>query len=546
MAGNRRGRRAVSAAALAAVIVAGVSPGAAPEVKNHVPLFQTSDRCLACHNGVATPSGEDVSIGFNWRASIMANSSRDPYWQASVRREVTDHPESRAHIEDECSICHMPMARYAAKQQGREGEVFAHLPFDPDDAGARLAADGVSCSLCHQIGKEKLGTPESFVGRFVLDPPGASGERPEYGPYQIERGQTRIMRTSSGGFRPSEGKHIQQSEVCATCHTLYTQALGPDGKVIGRLPEQVPYQEWLHSDFREKQSCQDCHMPVVNEEVAITKVLGVPREGVSRHVFVGGNFFMLRMLNRYRGELQVPALPPELEAAADRTIAHLQSQTARIAIAQAVVSGDRLNLELAVENLSGHKLPTAYPARRAWLHVVVRDGAKRSIFESGAFESDGSIRGNDHDADATRFEPHYSEITAGDQVQIYESVMADQKGLPTTGLLQAVRYLKDNRLLPRGFDKRTAADDIAVVGGAVADADFTAAGDHARYSIAIGNAQGPIQIEAELWFQPVSRRWASNLRPYDSAEPRRFLAYYDSMAASAAVILARTSATAGR
>src|SRR5262249_36763862 len=85
--------------------------------------FQSSDRCIACHNGLSTPSGEDISIGFDWRPSMMANSSRDPYWQASVRRESIDHPESRAAIEDECSICHMPMARYESKLNGREGEV---------------------------------------------------------------------------------------------------------------------------------------------------------------------------------------------------------------------------------------------------------------------------------------------------------------------------------------------------------------------------------------------------------------------------------------
>ena len=61
--------------------------------KRSEPQFQTSDRCLACHNGLVTASGADVSIGFHWRASMMANSSRDPYWQGSVRREVIDHPE---------------------------------------------------------------------------------------------------------------------------------------------------------------------------------------------------------------------------------------------------------------------------------------------------------------------------------------------------------------------------------------------------------------------------------------------------------------------
>jgi hypothetical protein len=37
-----------------------------------------------------------------------------------------------------------------------------------------------------------------------------------------------------------------------------------------------------------------------------------------------------------------------------------------------------------------------------------------------------------------------------------------------------VRYLKDNRLLPGGFDKRTAEPDIAVRGHAASDADLSA------------------------------------------------------------------------
>ena len=520
-----------------------VAAGAGRERKPATPPFQTSDRCLACHNGVTTSAGEDVSIGFDWRPTMMANSSRDPYWQAAVRREITDHPESRAHIEDECSICHMPMARYDAKQNGRDGQVFAHLPFDPNDAGSRLAADGVSCSLCHQIGKDKLGTSESFVGGFVIDPPDAQGLRPEYGPYKIETGQTTIMRSSSGGFRPIQSDHIQQSEVCATCHTLHTKALGPGGEVIGSLPEQVPYQEWLHSGFRDKQSCQSCHMPVVKEQVPIARVMGSPREDVSRHVFVGGNFFMLRMLSRYRGDLSVAALPQELEAAAARTIAHLQSQTARIAIDGVTMRGGRLEVQVAVENLGGHKLPTAYPSRRGWLHFVIRDANKRTVFESGAFQPDGAIQGNDNDADAARFEPHHSEIDSGDKVQIYESIMADRAGSPTTALLAAVRYVKDNRLLPAGFDKRTASTDIAVVGDAVNDADFLASGDRVRYVVPLNSAPGPFHIEAELWFQPISYRWAANLRAYDSTEIRRFTSYYDAMASASAVIVARSSVT---
>src|SRR5262245_55705059 len=85
-----------------------------PSVHPPVDLFQTSNSCLACHNGLTSASGEDISIGAEWRGSIMANSARDPYWQAAVRREAADHPTAIEAIQDECSICHMPMARTQA------------------------------------------------------------------------------------------------------------------------------------------------------------------------------------------------------------------------------------------------------------------------------------------------------------------------------------------------------------------------------------------------------------------------------------------------
>ena len=83
--------------------------------------------CIACHNGLVTPSGQDVSIASNWRTSMMANASHDPYWQASLRREVLEHPSADAVIQDECSTCHMPMQRYQARAEGLRGEVLKYL-----------------------------------------------------------------------------------------------------------------------------------------------------------------------------------------------------------------------------------------------------------------------------------------------------------------------------------------------------------------------------------------------------------------------------------
>ncbi len=125
-----------------------------------------------------------------------------------------------------------------------------------------------------------------------------------------------------------------------------------------------------------------------------------------------------------------------------------------------------------MSNLSGHKFPTGYPSRRAWLHVRVTDAAGAVLFESGGLRPDGSIIGNDNDVDGTRFEPHHATIEREDQVQIYEDIMVDSDGLPTTGLLRGVRYIKDNRLLPAGMVKAQASGDIAVHGEAQGDADF--------------------------------------------------------------------------
>ena len=501
--------------------------------------FQTGAECMACHNGLTTVSGEDVSIGVSWRASMMAHSSRDPYWQSAVRREAIDHPEHAAAIEDECSICHMPMTTYPARAAGGLGKVFAHLPIGHRGTDP-LAADGVSCTVCHQITEQRLGSPESFTGGYVLNVARAGAPQAMFGPLQVDEGRTTLMRSATG-LTPTESLHVRRSELCASCHTLFTQALDPNGRAIGRLPEQVPFLEWQHSAYNAERSCQDCHMPPVAEPTPITSVLGEPREGLSRHTFLGGNFFMLRMLNRYRNDLGVTAPSHELEGAATATERQLRTDTATVRITDARRIGSSATFTVIVENLTGHKLPTGYPSRRAWLHVVARDATGQVLFESGAVTPTGAIAGNANDEDAARYEPHYEEIRSGDQVQIYESVMVDLNGTPTTGLLQGVRYIKDNRLLPRGFEKSTASADVAVQGAATGDPDFRSGGDRVRYAIDVSKAQAPITLGTELRFQTISFRWARNLGTYTAAETKRFTSYYDSMAQGSSFAIARAT-----
>jgi hypothetical protein len=524
----------------AAQVTAEAKEGGVPRTKHlDLSLFSHSEECMACHNNLVTPSGEDVSIGATWRSTMMANSARDPYWQAGVRRETIDHPMHSADIQDECAECHMPMATQISRAAGGKGEMFAHLPINQRTGSTlrRLAADGVSCTVCHQISSERLGTRESFNGEFVIRPTPATGVRSIFGPVRVDAGRTTIMRSVTG-FAQEEAAHIKQSELCATCHTLITQAFGPKGEVVGSLPEQMNYQEWRHSDFpREEKGCQSCHMPAAAGPVRAASVLGDTRDTLARHVFVGGNAYMLRLLNRYRQELGVAALPHELEATANATIRQLQHDTATLTVSAPIRSASSLAFDVDIHNLTGHKLPTGYPSRRLWLHVTVKDERGEPLFESGAIRSTGAIAGNDSDENALRYEPHYDEITRSDQVQIYEPILGGLDGMPTTGLLTATQYLKDNRLLPRGFDKTTAAAEIGVYGGARNDADFAGGGDRVRYRIPV-SATGRLTIDVELQYQTIAYRWAQNLERYDAPEPKRFVSYYAATAAGSSVVVA--------
>ena len=119
--------------------------------------------------------------------------------------------------------------------------------------------------------------------------------------------------------------------------------------------------------------------------------------------------------------------------------------------------------------------------------------------------------------------------------------MGDYAGRPTTGLLFGSHYLKDNRLLPKGFDKARADAEIQVVGGAREDARFQGGGDVTAYSVAVPAGASGLTVSAELLYQSIGYRWAQNLRGYEAPEPKRFLAYYERSASSASKLVARAA-----
>lgn len=485
--------------------------------------FSGSGVCAQCHSRLVDAAGRDVSIDTHWRSTMMAASARDPLWRAKVAAEVAAHPSLAPVIEAKCARCHTPMAYTQAHVQGQEASLLEGF-LRPAHPLGPAALDGVSCTLCHQIRAENLGQPASFTGGFQIDTSTSPPNRRVYGPFPNPTGMP--MRNFSG-FDPGLGPQVGDSAFCGACHTLYTPYVDDKGQVLGEFPEQTPYLEWLASAYaagENPKTCQACHMPTASGAVTISN--RPPRLNqrapFGQHIFVGGNAFMLALMGQDVAELGLSATPAQLAATRALTLTQLEQKAARIEVLSARKEGATVRVKLGLANLAGHKLPSGFPSRRAWVHLTLADTDGKTVFESGRPLAGGGVKGL-----AAGVSPHHQVITSASQVQIYETVLADWKGRPTTTLLSAASYLKDNRLLPRGFDKAAAHRDIAAHGQAASDPDFVGGADQVEYVMEVGQAKPPFMLTARLLYQTVPPEWAGSLAPAADASVARFMALYD-------------------
>lgn len=506
--------------------------------------FATSRECALCHSNhqsataMRDAAGNEIAPFNLWQGTMMANAARDPLWRAVMSAEIAATPAAKGVIEEKCMRCHAPMASEA--QRAVLNEARLHLLTDTTTPVNALALDGVSCTVCHQIDPANLGSDESFSGGFVI-----GNQRRIYGPH--ENPVTGPMQVHVN-YTPTYASHVTQSELCATCHTVFTHALTEEGDDAGAqpFPEQTAYLEWQNSIYGnpglgdEARACQSCHMPTVDElgnEIE-TRIARSPpggdflineRKPFGRHLFVGANTLMPAIFKDMRAVLN----PQATDEAFDATIAlarmRLEDQTAVVEISDVSEGEGSLAFAVQVHNEVGHKFPTGFPARRAWLHVTVTDASGAVLFESGASDARGRILAQggallDVEKAAGGFEPHHDVITRDDQVQIYEAVMGDTGGARTPLLLRAERHLKDNRLLPLGFSAEFADyDSIKPRGQAAEDATFVAGQDTVRFELDLEGA--PARVDVELVYQTLGSRFAMDLfqTPTDEIAAFRYM-----------------------
>jgi PKD repeat protein len=506
--------------------------------------FSGSGNCAVCHDGLSDQNNRDVSIQKHWSGSMMANAARDPLWKAKLASELKRNAHLTDVLNDKCTACHAPMANYEAKRDGATIDVLGSGGLlDPANPYHDAALDGVSCTLCHQIQDDpSLGTLESASGHYQINP-----NKEAYGQFIA---QTNPMLTNSG-YTPTFSAHVSDSSLCATCHDLKTPFVDSEGNLMSttpesEFPEQMVYSEWQFSDYAQAgtlQSCQDCHMPHTDGVKMSNRPRQLaPRDGFAEHQLVGANTVMMNLLQENSAELGVTSanLPTSIQNARN-----MLQGAAQLEVVSTGIQDGLMDVVVQVTNTSGHKLPTSYPSRRAFLHFTVRDSQGQVIFESGRLNADGSIEGSDGDLDPARYEPHYDLITSADQVQIYEPIMGDTDAQVTYTLLRGAGYLKDNRLLPAGFDKHGVPDDIMVRGAALDDPDFIGGSDLITYRVPV-SADASYTVDVELIYQPLQYGYLRDLyQDVDQPEVADFKRMYEQAAIKWEVITAASAAVTG-
>ena len=488
-------------------------------------LFLSSSHCNECH-GYDTAMiasvdllGNDINVVDDWRATMMANSAKDPFWRAKVSHEVLLYSDHKQEIESKCTSCHAPMGHFAAFHAGAESYSMEQL------VGDSLGLDGVSCLACHQQSPANVGQAHS--GNLLYDT-----ARVAYGPFVSPLESPMLMATD---YKPEFSEHISNSAVCSGCHSLITETLDYDGNATGNtFVEQATYQEWENSRYSaENISCQNCHLPEV-EKGSFFLVAGQDtqqRDSFYLHDLVGANTTMLKLMKENREVLGITATPDQFDEVIAKTEQLLRFNAVNMNLEFVERTTDTAFFKVNILNKTGHKFPSGYPARRAFIEFVVENENGEVLFASGDYD-DVNYELYAQNAD---YEPHYQTIVSEEQAQIYEYVFGDVNNEVSTVLLRGNAGLKDNRLVPEGFlTEHFTYDTVSIIGNAETDPDFNmeagvqgSGTDIVHYHVPLNGNTDNLIISARFFYQSTPPKWMEEMFEESTPEIELFRGQFD-------------------
>lgn len=288
--------------------------------------------CAGCH----------ADIYREWSGSMHAYASVDPVFRAMNAR---GQRETDGELGDFCVKCHAPMAL-------SEGATTDGLNLDTVDAKLQ----GVTCIYCHQI--EAVTASHNAAVRRADDGIMRGGIAD---PFENSAHDSAYSSLHDRNTRDS-------SELCGSCHDVVL----PNGHALERT--YLEWQQTLYAseDSRERLSCQGCHMPGRDGQVA--SVEGAPVRRVKSHMFPAVDVAIIPFPER---DAQRAAVERELATVLHATLC-VQPGGSRGA-----------TVTVTLDNVAaGHSVPSgAAHDRRLWLELVATRG-DRTIFSTGVVADD--------------------------------------------------------------------------------------------------------------------------------------------------------------
>lgn len=335
----------------------------------------TSESCAPCHTAFA-----------EWKADAHSQSAVNPRFisiykgtdihgnQGPVEYDVSgrllppdpeveyfgpgyrlDYPDRTGN----CAACHTPLASKLEPRNtcGWSGchtdwtatysEVVPYGVSPMNLTGA--AADGIACDFCHKIGEVYL-DPETQLPYGAK--PGISSIRL----YRPEDGQQLFFGTFDDVLRRvSYSPLLEESAFCSPCHFGQFGGVAGSHNIAGGVDVYNSYGEWLNSPWSDPETgatCQDCHMPPVeNKYFVFPEMGGFERDykPVTNHHMPGVN------------DLDLMQNSVTMETTAE------------------FVNGE-ITVNVAITNdKTGHHVPTGVPYRHMILLVIVADSEGRTI-----------------------------------------------------------------------------------------------------------------------------------------------------------------------
>ncbi|MBI5067959.1 MAG: fibronectin type III domain-containing protein [Deltaproteobacteria bacterium] len=312
---------------------------------------------------------------------------------------------------------------------------------------------------------------------------------------------------------------LTKSEFCGSCHDLTVPVLNHG------MPEQRTYTEWKFSAYSQPGAsttlgipvatkrtqagevrCQDCHMPQVKHEFADDAPSGLNADpllagwfpyakdrnldgGTSSHKHAGANRDLGAMMKVLYPEPDMevlgvstgndprifPGMNSTRDAAYVRNVRNTEISMAD-AVKLTIVSGPTetaagsgvYQLQVRVDNRTGHRVPTGYPdGRRMWISLGVTDAAGATVYQSGLYDAAESRLYTDASGTFARAQSNVIDATVANAVMVYERVTCRDGLVPGAPLFDGARdgicedpgspflpnntIMFDNRIPPAGF-----------------------------------------------------------------------------------------------